>query len=345
MSGDARDALAQAWPPFALVAGLLLIGAAAAAEGLFAAIGALAGRARLPGPALLAAALLLVVPVTAVLNLDTAVVFMTPILLHLARGRGLDEEPFLYGTVLMANASSLFLPGANLTNLIVLAHERASGTQFASRILPGAAAAAAVTGVLLVALYARRLAREPGEREAGTGYRPGAGSVGAVAAVAMVLALPEPALPVLGLGIAVALLARRLRARAALQALSAPALAGLLLVVVALGTLAREWDGPVRLLASAGRPLTAAIGAAAAICVNNLPAAALLSAQPPPHARALLLGLNVGPNLAVTGSLSALLWWRTARLAGARPSALRYSLLGLATAPAAIAVALLALYR
>src|SRR5437899_869667 len=49
---------------------------------------------------------------TAVLNLDTAVVFMTPVLLHAARERGLDDAPFLYGAVFMANSASLLLPGA-----------------------------------------------------------------------------------------------------------------------------------------------------------------------------------------------------------------------------------------
>jgi arsenical pump membrane protein len=46
---------------------------------------------------------------------------------------------------------------------------------------------------------------------------------------------------------------------------------------------------------------------------GTLPAALLLSAQRPPHPRALLLGLNLGPNLAVTGSLSAFLWLQAAR--------------------------------
>lgn len=54
----------------------------------------------------------------------------------------------------------------------------------------------------------------------------------------------------------------------------------------------------------------AVVGALGAVVVNNLPAAVLLSANAPPHARFLLIGLNIGPNLAVTGSLSALIWWR-----------------------------------
>ena len=48
---------------------------------------------------------------------------MTPVLLHAARARGRRRGPFLYGAVFMANAASLLLPGSNLTNLIVLAHE------------------------------------------------------------------------------------------------------------------------------------------------------------------------------------------------------------------------------
>jgi arsenical pump membrane protein len=53
--------------------------------------------------------------------------------------------------------------------------------------------------------------------------------------------------------------------------------------------------------------------------------------------------LNLGPNLCVTGSLAWLLWLRSARAAGARPSRRRASMLGLVAVPASIAVALAAL--
>jgi arsenical pump membrane protein len=96
----------QAWPPFLLVAGLLLIGTVAAADGLFEAIGTRLGRTPLGPRALLIALLGLVALVTAVLNLDTSVVFLTPVLVHAARRRGLDERPFLYGSVFMSNSAS-----------------------------------------------------------------------------------------------------------------------------------------------------------------------------------------------------------------------------------------------
>src|SRR5262249_2220005 len=112
VTGAIRDAAAQAWPPFVLVAGLLLIGAVPEGYGLVSALGApaepLGGH-----PVLLLAALLgIEAAVTAVLNLDTAVVFVTPVLLHAARRRGCDERPFLYGALFMANGASLLLPGS-----------------------------------------------------------------------------------------------------------------------------------------------------------------------------------------------------------------------------------------
>ena len=77
--------------------------------------------------------------------------------------------------------------------------------------------------------------------------------------------------------------------------------------------------------------------------MNNLPAAALFSAHGSADARALLVGLDVGPNLAVTGALSALLWLRIARNAGQRPSSKTYSLVGLAVAPLAMGAAIVSL--
>jgi arsenical pump membrane protein len=65
--------------------------------------------------------------------------------------------------------------------------------------------------------------------------------------------------------------------------------------------------------------------------------------EPPHHARALLLGLDLGPNLAVTGSLSALLWLRVARSLNARPSIRTYSRVGLVVVPASLVAALAAL--
>ena len=74
--------------------------------------------------------------------------------------------------------------------------------------------------------------------------------------------------------------------------------------------------------------------------INNLPAAVLLSAHTVAHPSALLLGLNVGPNIAATGSLSAFLWWRAAQQVHARPSLVAFSRRGAPLAVFAIVAAL-----
>jgi Na+/H+ antiporter NhaD/arsenite permease-like protein len=110
----------------------------------------------------------------------------------------------------------------------------------------------------------------------------------------------------------------------------------------ALGALATSWSAPGTLMAAASRWETAAVGAAASVILNNLPAAVLLSARAPAHPRALLIGLNLGPNLAVTGSLSSLLWYRAARTVGSRPSLATVTKIGVIVVPLSVAAALVA---
>jgi arsenical pump membrane protein len=329
------QAARQDWPPFVLVAGLLAIGTVVEADGLFAAVGVRIERIGGSPLRLLAAVLALEAIVTALLNLDTAAVFVTPVVVHAARQRRCDERPFLYGALFVANGASILLPGSNLTNLIVLAHERLSGAAFARAM----AIPWLVTVVLIVAFLAvwYRPRSAEGERAEAPPLRLGLGVAATVAATALILALSNPALPVLAVGL-VAVGLRRLRPR-----IDLPVLAGLFVVAVALGTLGRHWHGSARLLMHLGRWGTAGVGAGAAVVVNNLPAASLLAAQRPPHPLALLLGLNLGPNLAVTGSLAAYLWYRAARGAGVQPSLRQVSVLGIFLVPLTLAAALAAL--
>jgi arsenical pump membrane protein len=348
----ARAALGQAWPPFVLVAGLLLLGQLADADGLFdAAAARLAGLGGSPLGTLLAC-LGLVAVVTALLNLDTAVVFLTPVLIGVAGHGRLDPRPFLYGSVFMANASSLFLPGSNLTNLLVLSGDRRRGVSFLAEMLPAATAATLVTAAGIVLIHRRALragavaARDPGETPArAVPAHLGAGLLGGLAAAALMVTLANPALPVLGLALALLawrVLRRRARLAPALEALGLPVLPGLFCLAVALGVAARSGFLPLGWLASAGPAATAGVAGLTSVAVNNLPAAVLLSATGHLQSQALLIGLNVGPNLAVTGSLAVLLWWRAAMGAGVRPSAVAYSSQGLLLAPTAMLAALLA---
>jgi arsenical pump membrane protein len=354
---EARAAAAQDWPPFVLVAGLLLVGLVADEDRLFAAGGHALARLAPNGLLLYVGSAVLVVLVTTLLNLDTSVTFLTPVLVYAgrsrSRGRGESQvAPLLYACLLLSNAGSLLLPGSNLTNLIVLGHLHLSGRDFLDHMALPALAAAAVTAVVVGAVHHRALrttivsTTEPERPVLGVGLV----AIGIV--TVLVVALRAPALPVGAVGV-VAVLVRaagrsgdegstagaRDRGRAALQVLGVPVLVGLFGLAVALGTLGRSWSGPATLLSHLDAWGTAAFAAVTSVLVNNLPAASLLAARQPPHPFALLIGLNVGPNLFVTGSLAWILWLRAAKSAGGRPDVRRASLLGVASVPLAIAAA------
>jgi arsenical pump membrane protein len=108
---------------------------------------------------------------------------------------------------------------------------------------------------------------------------------------------------------------------------------------VALGTLGRSWSAPATLLAHLDAWATAAVAAGASVLFNNLPAASLLASRLPPRPYALLVGLDIGPNLFVTGSMAWILWRRAARAAGAKPTVARASLLGVMSVPLSMAAA------
>lgn len=349
----ASATVSQDWPPFLLVAGLLLIGRAAGEDGLFELGGSLMARAARGGFSLLAGAAVLVAVVTAVLNLDTAVAFLTPVVVLAARAQGSDEEPYLYLALLLSNGASLLLPGSNLTNLIVLGGHRVTGGAFAAHMAPAWVAAALVVPLLVALLYRRRL-RRPVRRPATVARRcnPGLGVLGVVVAVVAMVVLSGGAVAVaVGSAGLVAVGWRVVRRRSRLadvgRSVDVAVLGGLFGVAVGLGTLGRAWAWPSSLLAHASSWAAAGLGALTSILVNNLPAASLLAARPVPNPYALLVGLNLGPNLAVTGSLAAVLWFQVARTVGARPSVRRVSTLGAVVAPVSMAAALgaLSLFR
>ena len=161
---------------------------------------------------------LLVVTVTTLLNLDTSVTFLTPVLVYAARGRGEGEAALLYGCLLLSNAGSLMLPGSNLTNLIVLGHLHLSGgAYFADMALPAVGAAAA-TALVVGAVHHRTL-RTTITSTAAVG-RPelGVGLAAVAAVTVLVVVLRAPALPVAAVGVGAVVLrsapARQRRRRA-----------------------------------------------------------------------------------------------------------------------------------
>lgn len=340
----AGPAAGQTWPAFVLVAGLLLIGLVASADGLFEWAGAALARSLPDGRGLFAGAAALVAVVSAVLNLDTAVAFLTPVMVHTARRRDGRGQVLVASCLLLANAGSLLLPGSNLTNLIVQSGHPIAGWTFLARMALPWLLAVAVTTAVIGGIGRTELSHrvEVDVRAAAPVLEIGVGLVGVAAGVALMLALADPAPEVAAAGVAVAvwcLYRRRITVGQVRTTLGVPVLVGLFGLAVALGTLGRAWNGPGRLLDHLDPWATAAVGAVVSVLVNNLPAAALLSAHRPPHPLSLLIGLDLGPNLFVTGSLAWVLWAGAARQAGAVPDLRGTVRMGLVAAPMALAAA------
>jgi arsenical pump membrane protein len=339
-------ALQSTWPPFVLVAGLLFIGHVASGEGVFQILGAWCGRA--PGGArgTFLVTMGAVALVTAVLNLDTSVVFMTPVALQAARTEGADEAAFLFGTIFMSNSASLLLPGSNLTNLLVWSHRHASGAQFARVMVWPWIVSIAITVLVVGAWRWRELSTPVRPVETEHSFEFGPGLIAAIFAIVAMLALSEPALWVCGAGVIaeiVSLWARRVALSDVLRAINPTMLVALFVIAVAIGTVARATTVSAHLLHHSTALVTTAVAAGASLVINNLPAASLFAARGVSHPFALLLGLDLGPNIFVTGALSSLLWLRIARQNDARPSISTFTMVGsvIAVASLACAVALI----
>ena len=81
---------------------------------------------------------------------------------------------------------------------------------------------------------------------------------------------------------------------------------------------------------------------------NNLPAVLVLLPLAAPSGAgavlAVLVGVNIGPNLTYTGSLATLLWRRIAHHHGSAPDLGEFTRLALLTVPAALVLGVLALW-
>ena len=93
---------------------------------------------------------------------------------------------------------------------------------------------------------------------------------------------------------------------------------------------------------------TACVAAVLANVVNNLPATLVLlpaaAAAGPATLLAVLLGVNLGPNLTYVGSLATLLWRRVLTSHGEQVSLATYTRLGLIAVPATLVTATVALW-
>ncbi len=354
----------QLLPVVGFLAAVLVLSELCARDGLFEWAGQFMARRSRGEPHRL---LLLVFGVaavtTAVLSLDATVVLLTPVVFATAARVGVRPRPHVYACTHLANGGSLLLPVSNLTNLLAMTALGIGFAQFGLLML------APWLAVLLVEYVAFRW------------YFAGDLSVGSAPAGEDTAPVPLPRFSALVLALTLAgfvtasfvhvevawvaaagalvLAVRALRLRQVEPAqigtsLNLPFLA----FVISLGIVVRAVvdnglaDAMARVVPSGTSLLAllawAGIATVLANLVNNLPAVLILlplavggGVGP---ALAVLIGVNVGPNLTYVGSLATLLWRRIVHAHDHDAPLAEFTWLGLLATPLAILAAVLALW-
>ncbi|MFJ6749182.1 MULTISPECIES: SLC13 family permease [unclassified Streptomyces] len=369
--------LSDAWaqvhsllPVVGFLAAVLALAYLCAREGLFEAAGAALARMCTNRPRrLLAGVFVLAATVTAVLSLDATVVLLTPVILATAVRARARARPHLYACAHLANSASLLLPVSNLTNLLALSAAGLSFTRFAALMALPWVVAVVVEYLVFRRFFARDLtpAAGPDEhaRNPDSGAAPPPVPVFALVVLSLTLAgfvvtsfaglNPAWAALAGALVLAVRALSRRETTPVQLVKAANPLFC---VFVLALGIVVQAvvdnglGDAVDRLLPD-GSSLPALLGMAAfaallANLINNLPAVLALlpvaaqSGTGP--VLAVLIGVNIGPNLTYVGSLATLLWRRILHDHGTAPDLPTFTRLGLLTVPATLVLSTVGLW-
>jgi arsenical pump membrane protein len=364
-AGDAGAQARRLGPVIGFLVAILVVARLCDDDGLFRAVGVWMARWSAGRPRRLLAVVFGTAAVTtAVLSLDTTVVLLTPVVFATASRLGVRAKPHLYACAHLANSASLLLPVSNLTNLLAFAASGLAFGRFAALMALPWLAVIGVEYVVFGRFFGTDLAAGQTDPQAGPGEA--RLPVFTVSVVALTLAGFVTASAV-GLNPAwaalagAAVLAVRALARREATPLSLLRAADLPFAVFVLG-LGIVVEAVVRNgLGTALSPLlargtslpallaVAALAATLANVCNNLPAVLVLLPLAAPSGAgavlAVLIGVNVGPNLTYTGSLATLLWRRDLRSRrGSVPELGEYTRLGLLTGPAGLVIAVLALW-
>lgn len=310
--------------------------------------------------------------ITSLLSNDATALMLTPVVFLLTRRLNLDPLPYVFACAFVANAASFLLPVANPVNLLAVdAFDLRLGDYLAHLLLPGLVVIG-VTAAVFLLIFRRETGRTFAVPTPSTAGRPMLLAVimvlGGIIAGYIVFSLNgwPLSLPVLtgaGTLLAIGSIKHFLKWRELAHSISwsiLPFVAALAVLVKGLeigGTtaaLAGLFDG---LLGSGGLAAglaTSISTAAASNVINNWPAMMIsvttLSGAPEAVAQnpglpyQAILGGALGPNIAVVGSLSSMLWLVLLRRRGLYISAGAFFKLGLLVTPAALLLGSLTLY-
>ncbi len=280
---------------------------------------------------------------TAVLNLDTTVVLLTPLCLRMARQSGVDPVPLAAIPLLLASFASSVLPISNLTTLIAAQRFDLTALDVLRHLALPSLAASTVGWLVYRRRYPTTLASqtpdEPDRRAlliggavvigllvgfvAGPSFGIDAWVVAVVADVAMIALVRW--VPWRDVPVTTALMVAGIAA------------------AVALAVPADALRGPLQNAHPAAAGLLAVAAGALANVVNNLPALLMAADAVPQMTEGMwgwLLGVNVAAVLLPIGALANLLWLRIMRAEGVRVGVRSYLAITVPVAAPAAAAAI-----
>jgi arsenical pump membrane protein len=346
---------------YLFLTGMMVLAEMAREEGVFDWIADVAGRhARGDAKRLFLLIYLTGTVVTALLSNDATAVVLTPAVLAVVRKARIDPKPHLLACAFIANAASFILPISNPANLVVFAKQMPPLAKWLELFtLPSVAAVVVTFAVLRWRLRAELEDRvQDLETPAAVTVEGRLALAGLAVAGVVLIAASAFGLDLGAPTCAAALVALLIvvwRDRGVLVRVITgvswaiiPLVAGLFVMVQAL-----ENAGVLHLLAAGLQrlariaPLPAKLTAAFTVGVlsnvmNNLPiglisgAAIRIAGQAGGLVNAVLIGVDLGPNLSVTGSLATILWLIALRREQVEITAWEFFKIGVVAMPLAL---------
>jgi arsenical pump membrane protein len=361
---EALGAMAKGTDVYLFLVGMMLLAELARREGLFDTLAALAvHRARGSASGLFALVYGVGTVVTIFLSNDATAVVLTPAVYAAARAAKAEPLPYLFVCAFIANAASFVLPISNPANLVLFGSHMPPLLAWLARFaLPSVLSIAATFLVLRLTLRKSLVGELPRDiavppmRTGGwlTLYGIGFTAIVLLAASGFGIDLGLPTFLAGTLTATGVLAGKRAAPWPVLRGVSwsvLPLVAGLFVLVEGLNR-----TGVIAVLVSlledwAYRPArSATIGgvlvAIATNLINNLPAGLIAgsvvhqASVPDVVPGALLIGVDLGPNLSITGSLATILWLLALRREGQAVGFWDFLKLGVLVMPPALVLAL-----
>jgi arsenical pump membrane protein len=365
---DALAAAAKGTDVYFFLIGMMLLAEVARKEGLFDWLAAQAVQsAKGSAKRLFLIVYIVGTAVTVLLSNDATAVVLTPAVYAATRAAKVEPLPYLFICAFIANAASFVLPISNPANLVVFGAQMPPLSEWLRYFALPSAVSIVATYIALRLMQRRALDASVAVVDEMPPLTLGgklAASGIALTAVVLIGASAlgrDLGLPTFVAGTAVTVVVLVIGRQSPLPILKdvswsvLPLVAGLFILVEGMNrtgvlpSLAHILKGA----AAASPQITswiAGVGVAiASNLINNLPmgliaAATSQAAQVPGHVTgAILIGVDLGPNLSVTGSLATILWLIALRREGEHVAAWQFLKVGHVVMPPALLLALLAL--